>query len=191
MDSGKFLSDSVVVVRCIGKVHRVRLCRLAFTVFFIWGALSACSDGPPALADEFGAMRSDAELASTLEIQCKNALLSDRPVLLEFGADWCTDCRRVEALKSDPELQQELSHWVPIKVNVGRYDRHLDLVNQFEVKSIARWIALAPDSDKADICKASPTQWRILADSVIEPVSGADSMKTAGDIVAWLQTARE
>ena len=153
--------------------------------------MSACAEQPPELAKEFGSMRSDAELVSALENQCKNAILSERPILLEFGADWCTDCRRVEALKSDPELQKELSHWVAIKVNVGRYDRHMDLVNHFEVKSIARWIALSPDSEKADICKVSPANWRILADSVIEPVSGSASMKTASDIVAWLQTARE
>lgn len=150
-----------------------------------------CSPDAPRLAQSYGPVVSEAELKESLLSACMESNTSGRPILFQLGADWCVDCRRVEALKEDPELQKELKEWVQLKVNVGQHDRHEWLLEAFEVESIARWIALKPNPETQRVgCNATPQKWIILQDTVLEPISDATSLKSSEDLVAWLKQAR-
>ncbi|MEQ8353484.1 MAG: thioredoxin family protein [Leptospiraceae bacterium] len=152
----------------------------------------ACNERNSTLATSYGAQRTDDELQEVLLQACIQSNASNRPILLQLGADWCTDCRRVEALKSDDELQQELQNWVDVKVNVGQYDRHEWLIEHFSVTSIARWIAFEPNPEtESQGCNGDPRKWTVIQDTVLEPISDAKSLKTAPEIIAWLQLAKE
>ncbi len=156
----------------------------------LWAG-TGCGDPDPGIASSYGAMRSDAELRETLYQACMLSNKSQHPILLQLGADWCTDCRRVEALKSDPDLKKELERWVGLKVNVGQYDQHKWLIEHFQVTSIARWIALRPNPETTQQgCNDDPRKWIVLQDTVIEPIGDANSLKTSAEIVEWLQKAR-
>jgi thioredoxin 1 len=51
------------------------------------------------------------------------------PVLIIFGANWCPDCRALDtALKSSKNAELMARSFKVVKVNVGKYDRNLDLV---------------------------------------------------------------
>jgi thiol-disulfide isomerase/thioredoxin len=54
-----------------------------------------------------------------------------RLVLVIFGANWCPDCRRLDADLLQPALGDPVrARHVIVKVDVGRFDRNGRLVNQ-------------------------------------------------------------
>jgi thiol:disulfide interchange protein len=57
-----------------------------------------------------------------------------REVLVDFGANWCPDCRVLEKLFADPEvapLLQQRFRVVP--VDVGNWDHNLDLAAAYRL----------------------------------------------------------
>ncbi len=48
---------------------------------------------------------------------------SERPVMLDFYADWCIECKRMEATTfQDPQVVQTLSGWTALKADVTAQD---------------------------------------------------------------------
>lgn len=66
----------------------------------------------------------------------KNALSEgNKRVLLEFGANWCPYCRRLDATLKQPNIASYLAtHFVTIKVNVGKYDQNADIAKRYDLK---------------------------------------------------------
>ena len=57
-----------------------------------------------------------------------------RRVVLVFGANWCKDCRALDAHMSKGELAALLARsFAVVKVDVGRMDRNLDVAKQYGV----------------------------------------------------------
>lgn len=49
-----------------------------------------------------------------------------RPAMVDFTADWCVECRKIEATTfSDPEVGRQLSEYVAIKIDLTRPDEAL------------------------------------------------------------------
>lgn len=66
----------------------------------------------------------------------RNALASaasaKRPVLVIFGANWCEDCRALDAaMKSAKNAELLGREFVVVKVDVGRFDRNLAVAEQY------------------------------------------------------------
>lgn len=127
--------------------------------------------------------RTDDALDSALTRTCERALERGRPVLLQFSAPWCTDCRRMRTLSSAEPLHGELAHWQSLVIDPGRFERHKELLEAFEVSRLATWVAAAPSD-----CKLPATGWSRLAKSSFEPVTGEPV--SADDLTAWLRAAR-
>lgn len=54
---------------------------------------------------------------------------SHKPVLIVFGANWCEDCRALDhALKSGKSAVLLAGSFNIVKVDVGNFDRNLDVV---------------------------------------------------------------
>ncbi|MGW4896798.1 thioredoxin family protein [Kitasatospora sp. NPDC004240] len=72
-----------------------------------------------------------------------------RPVLLDFGADWCPDCRVLEKLFRSPEVQPILREkYRVVSVDVGEFDRNLDVAAHYvdlEHSGIPALVVLGPD----------------------------------------------
>ena len=50
------------------------------------------------------------------------------PVLIVFGANWCEDCRALDAAMKGPQNAKLISReFLVVKVDVGNFDRNLDL----------------------------------------------------------------
>ena len=61
-------------------------------------------------------------------------------VLLNFGADWCGDCRVLSALLKDPRVAKLVDLNVHVvKIDVGFRDQHMDLAATYEAGA-DRWI---------------------------------------------------
>ena len=55
-------------------------------------------------------------------------------VVLVFGANWCTDCRALDAHMHSPELAALIEkNFVVVKIDVGRTDKNLDLAAKYSV----------------------------------------------------------
>ena len=54
--------------------------------------------------------------------------------MLIFGANWCPDCRALDAQMHKPELASIIEeNFVIVKVDLGREDKNLDLAEQYHV----------------------------------------------------------
>ena len=62
----------------------------------------------------------------------ETAAKSQRPVLVIFGANWCGDCRALDtALKVPATAELMTKEFVVVNVDVGNFDRHLDIAERY------------------------------------------------------------
>lgn len=87
------------------------------------GALLA--DPPPIydpMADAGAAVKAALEGAAAARVR----------VMVVFGADWCGDCRALDAaLKSADNAPLVEKHFKVVKVNVGKFDKNLELAASY------------------------------------------------------------
>lgn len=90
-----------------------------------------------------------ADAPAQVQAALKVAAATQRPVLLVFGANWCPDCRVLDGtLKGAalaPIVQRDYAQVV--KVDVGRYDRNMELAARYGVplkKGIPAVVVLTP-----------------------------------------------
>jgi thioredoxin 1 len=71
------------------------------------------------------------------------------PVLVVFGANWCPDCRVLDlAFKEGASAPLIREHFKVVKVDVGRFDRNVDLAQAYGVplkKGIPAVAVLSPE----------------------------------------------
>ena len=71
-----------------------------------------------------------AEIAEALKLAAK----THRRVLLIFGGNWCYDCHVLDAAFHSPEIAPTLNkNYIVVHVNIGEYDRNLDLAEKYEI----------------------------------------------------------
>jgi thioredoxin 1 len=79
------------------------------------------------------------------------AKASNKPALLIFGANWCEDCRALDkSLKSEKNAALMAQEFRVVKVDVGRFDRNLDIANTYGnpiKKGIPAAVVISPKGD--------------------------------------------
>lgn len=90
---------------------------------------AAPADQTVGVADHYDPDRDpDADLNTALTLSKKDG----KPILVDFGADWCPDCRVLDKLfqspKTKPLLQQ---NYHVVAVDVGQFDNNLDFAADF------------------------------------------------------------
>ena len=105
-------------------------------------SLFAHAGGPPAIYDE--GVDAKAAIRATLA----EAEKAKVPVLVVFGANWCGDCRMLDnTFKHGPSAPLIAQHFKVIKVDVGRFDRNVDIAEGYRVplkKGIPAVAVLSP-----------------------------------------------
>lgn len=103
---------------------------------------AAAHAGPPAIYDETADAK--AAIGATLA-EAEKAKL---PVLVVFGANWCGDCRMLDAtFKNGPSAPLIAKSFKVVKVDVGRFDRNVDIAERYRVplkKGIPAVAVLSP-----------------------------------------------
>jgi thiol:disulfide interchange protein len=72
----------------------------------------------------------DADITAALA----KAKADGHPVLLDFGADWCPDCVVLEKTFRTETVQPEIAGFHVVAVDVGRFDRHLDVARHYHLR---------------------------------------------------------
>jgi hypothetical protein len=108
--------------------------------------------------------------------QC--AAAHGRRLLLEFVAPWCDDCREMARLDETPVVAQTLrERFERVRINVGKWDRHEALRQNYGVKALATYVVIDPQTS------------RVLAQTTLEPITRARGKKlSAEDWATWLKT---
>jgi protein disulfide-isomerase len=87
-----------------------------------------------------------------------DATQSKLPVLVVFGANWCPDCKVLDlAFKSGPSAPLIDKHFKVVKVDVGRFDKNVDVAQAYGVplnKGIPAVVVLSPQGQVLYATKA-------------------------------------
>ena len=85
-----------------------------------------------ALADERKPYNESADAKAEVRAALDSAKAGNKTVLIVFGANWCGDCKLLDMEMHQGELARLVKdRLVVVKVDVGRFDRNLDVANQY------------------------------------------------------------
>ena len=78
--------------------------------------------------------RADANAQQEIAGAIKQAAKGSKRVLLVFGGNWCGDCHALDYAFHQPRIEPLLSaNFEVVHVDVGRYDKNLDVVKKYHV----------------------------------------------------------
>ena len=64
----------------------------------------------------------------------RTAAHEHKRVLLDFGGNWCGDCQVLDIyIHQAPNSEIVAKHFVVVHVDVGRYDKNLDLAKKYNI----------------------------------------------------------
>ena len=76
----------------------------------------------------------DADAYKEIEEALHAAAKSNKRVMLVFGGNWCYDCHVLDAAFHLPEIAPTLNrNYVVVHVDVGEYNKNLDIARKYEV----------------------------------------------------------
>ena len=75
-----------------------------------------------------------ADAKQDIALTLKQAADAKVPVLVVFGANWCGDCKMLEtAMKTGASAELIKRDYRVVKVDVGRFDRNVDVAERYGV----------------------------------------------------------
>lgn len=90
-----------------------------------------------------------AEAHKDIRAALERAAREHKRVLLVFGGNWCYDCHVLEAAFHDPSIRPALErNYVVVKVDVGEYNKNLDVAQKYSVpldKGVPALVVLGSD----------------------------------------------
>ncbi|HET9651501.1 MAG TPA: thioredoxin family protein [Usitatibacter sp.] len=99
--------------------------RFLIAALLLFAGLSQAADKP---YDESADAKADIRHALA------QAQAARKPVLVVFGANWCPDCRALDiAMKGGRNAELIAKEFEVVKVDVGRFDRNVDVAASYDV----------------------------------------------------------
>jgi thioredoxin 1 len=78
--------------------------------------------------------RADANARDDINRAMVTAAKERKRILLDFGANWCLDCHILDNAFRQPRIAPLLNaNFIVVHVDVGRYDKNLDLAKRYKV----------------------------------------------------------
>jgi thiol:disulfide interchange protein len=103
---------------------------------------------PVASASAFNGYDPTRDPQTDIAAALATAATSHQQVLLDFGANWCPDCRSLDALFATAPLKQMISRdYLVVPIDVGQFDHNLDLAARYvnlQTSGIPALVVLTP-----------------------------------------------
>jgi thiol:disulfide interchange protein len=100
-------------------------------------ALTACKATAPATTATTAShdlYPDPAQASADLAAALKTAAATHKRILLDFGGNWCGDCKVLDIYFHDPANRSILeADFLLVHVNIGRMDANLDIAQRYEV----------------------------------------------------------
>ncbi len=75
-----------------------------------------------------------AQAASDLSIAVKNAAETHKRIIVDFGGNWCSDCRVLDTYFHDSTNGPILAaHFILVHVNIGHMDSNLAIAERYQI----------------------------------------------------------
>jgi thiol:disulfide interchange protein len=69
-----------------------------------------------------------------IQVALRKAAHEHKRVLLDFGGNWCGDCHALDTyFRQSPNAELLKKNFVLVDVNIGRFDKNLDIAKGYEV----------------------------------------------------------
>lgn len=119
---------------------------------------------------------SEAQVLEAISAAKACAAQQGRRLLLEFVAPWCDDCQEMAKLDETPVVADTLQRrFERVRINVGKWDRHEALRENFGVHALATYVVIDPNTS------------RQLAKTTLEPITRKGAKLSAEQWAAWLR----
>jgi len=122
---------------------------------FFHSLLFLCLASVAAAADNPYNENADAKL--DIKQALTQAAVSNTPIIVVFGDNWCPDCKELDlAMKNGASASLLERDFKIVKVNVGQFDKNLDVAKQYGVpleKGIPAVAILSPKNDVLYVTK--------------------------------------
>ena len=89
-----------------------------------------------------------ADAKAAVESALDRARLNGHKVLLDFGGNWCLDCRMLAGVLDDPRVKPwTADHFEVVLIDVGRFNKNMDIAARWDVsvKAAPTVLVIAPD----------------------------------------------
>lgn len=88
----------------------------------------------PAFAQFRNVYSDTADAHSEIRDALARAAREHKRVLLDFGGNWCGDCQVLDIyFHREPNADLLSKNYILVDVNVGKYDKNLDLAKQYDI----------------------------------------------------------
>lgn len=105
------------------------------------------------------------------------ARAQNKLLLVDFGGNWCADCRILAGVMKQPEMRPFLNrHYVIVEVDVGRFDKNMDIPKRYGVGKLEGVPA---------VLIVDPSTGKVINRNKIFAVADARSMTPQG-LADWL-----
>lgn len=119
-----------------------------FLVAAVWALMALPAVHAAEIPNE-GPYNEQADARVDINEAIAKAAAGHKQVLVIYGANWCKDCLALNRGIGQGSLSHEVNkRFVVVKVNVGRFDRNVDVANQMGVtlkKGIPTVAVLSPE----------------------------------------------
>lgn len=114
----------------------------------------------------------------------KHSVQSGRPMLIVFGADWCTHCGKFEKnTLGNPTMANYINRdFIPVHLD---FDKDQEIAEVLEVEALPCTVILSPEADllgKVVGAKAPKDFWEVLQDAKDEQTRIRQARFAAGDL---------
>lgn len=97
-------------------------------------AIALTAAAMPARCAERDIYPDTAQASADITAALKTAAETHKRIILDFGGNWCTDCRVLDIYFRDPTNAPIVAaHFVLVHVNVGHLDSNLALAERYQI----------------------------------------------------------
>ena len=118
-------------------------------ILSLLAGLAICFSMNAAFADIAHPYDEAADAQVSVNKALAEAKSANKDVLVIFGANWCKDCLELNKSMQGQSAALIASKFIVVKVNVGQFDKNLDLANSYGnpiKKGIPAAVVLKPDN---------------------------------------------